>query len=313
MNNLVSRVWYFIKTDFSVPKYALVLLLAMGLIGINYFISPLETGLINKLPGGPLRSLGYFLLYSFSYYTASFIILNFNDRLSILTEPTFWLLSIAGIVIFSLDSGFWLPQLILNGNNLKGQTYSFYFSLISNGKGIITISSVLLLINFLTLENKQEKLGLNKEGNLKPFLILLVTIAPFILISALDRGLSNYYPTFKYFHIAELWNSPEWVPVIFYEFIYGADFFNIELFFRGFLVIGLSTVLGRDAILPMAIFYCTIHFGKPLAECISSLLGGYLLGIVAFETRNIWGGVMLHIGVAWLMEMAAAISNYYGH
>jgi hypothetical protein len=67
---------------------------------------------------------------------------------------------------------------------------------------------------------------------------------------------------------------------------------------------------GQDAILPMAVFYCSIHFGKPLAECISSFFGGMLLGIVVYHTKSIWGGLMVHLGIAWLMEAGAVIGNY---
>ena len=78
-----------------------------------------------------------------------------------------------------------------------------------------------------------------------------------------------------------------------------------EFFFRGFLVIGMISLLGRGAVLPMACVYCFLHFGKPMGEAISSIFGGYILGVVAYETRGIWGGVIVHVGIAWLMELAA--------
>jgi hypothetical protein len=97
-----------------------------------------------------------------------------------------------------------------------------------------------------------------------------------------------------------------------FELAYGSDFFNIELFFRGFLVLGFLKWAGKDAILPMACFYCTIHFGKPLGECISSYFGGLLLGIVAYETRSILGGLMVHIGIAWMMELGGYLGEGLG-
>jgi hypothetical protein len=68
-------------------------------------------------------------------------------------------------------------------------------------------------------------------------------------------------------------------------------------------------VAGKDAILPMACFYCTIHFGKPLGECISSYFGGIILGIVVYNTRSVIGGLMVHLGIAWLMELGGHIGN----
>ena len=68
---------------------------------------------------------------------------------------------------------------------------------------------------------------------------------------------------------------------------------------------------GKDAILPMACFYCTIHFGKPLGECISSYFGGMLLGIVVYNTRSIFGGLMVHLGIAWLMEIGRIYWKFF--
>jgi hypothetical protein len=79
----------------------------------------------------------------------------------------------------------------------------------------------------------------------------------------------------------------KWIYKLLYELAYGSDFISVELFFRGFLILAFVKLVGKDAILPMACFYCTIHFGKPLGECISSYFGGMLLGIVVFHTRSI--------------------------
>jgi len=100
---------------------------------------------------------------------------------------------------------------------------------------------------------------------------------------------------------------------VFYEVSYGIDFLTIEFFFRGFLVLAFVRFAGQEAILPMAAFYCSIHFGKPLAECISSFFGGLILGIIVYHTRSIWGGLMIHLGIAWLMEAGAVIGNSIKH
>lgn len=67
----------------------------------------------------------------------------------------------------------------------------------------------------------------------------------------------------------------------------------------------MAHLLGRGTVLPMVVVYAFLHFGKPLGECIGSIFGGYLLGILALHSRSLWGGVVLHLGVAWLMEGAA--------
>ena len=57
----------------------------------------------------------------------------------------------------------------------------------------------------------------------------------------------------------------------------------------------------------MTAVYVFIHFGKPLGETIGSALGGYILGVIALYSRNIWGGIFIHMGIAFLMEMTAMI------
>ena len=98
---------------------------------------------------------------------------------------------------------------------------------------------------------------------------------------------------------------PEWVTAATYEIAYGLDFITVEYLFRGFMVIGMMSVLGRGSVLSMAVIYCFLHFGKPAGEAISSIVGGYILGVVAYETQSIWGGIIVHMGIAWMMEAIA--------
>jgi membrane protease YdiL (CAAX protease family) len=102
---------------------------------------------------------------------------------------------------------------------------------------------------------------------------------------------------------------PEWITTAIYEVAYGLDFITVEYLFRGFFVIGMITVLGRGAVLTMAVLYCVLHFGKPPGEAISSIAGGYILGVVAYETRSVWGGVIVHMGIAWTMEIVAYLQR----
>ena len=106
-------------------------------------------------------------------------------------------------------------------------------------------------------------------------------------------------------------NVPEWVTIDIYEFAYGFDFITVELLFRGFMVVGMIKLLGRHAVLAMAVTYCFLHTGKPLGEAISSIFGGYLLGVIAYETKSIWGGVIVHVGIAWMMEIIGFLQKSF--
>ena len=46
-----------------------------------------------------------------------------------------------------------------------------------------------------------------------------------------------------------------------------------------------------------------------MAEAISSFFGGLLLGIISYNTKSIWGGLIIHIGIAGSMEILAYIQR----
>ena len=131
---------------------------------------------------------------------------------------------------------------------------------------------------------------------------------PFVLVAAFTEGFQASYPIYPERIVNQLatsQNYPKTILVIGYELAYLLDFFTVELFFRGFLILGFIKVLGKEAVLPMAVTYCVLHFGKPMGEAISSIFGGYILGVFAYYSKNIWGGVFIHAGIAGLMELCA--------
>jgi hypothetical protein len=146
-----------------------------------------------------------------------------------------------------------------------------------------------------------------KNFSWKPYLLMLLIMAPLIAVASTRPEFRDTYPVLK--EITEGMNEINIFHVILSELSYGSDFISIELFFRGFLILAFVKWAGNDAILPMACFYCVIHFGKPLAECISSYFGGIILGIVVYHTRSIYGGLVVHLGIAWLMEVGGYTGN----
>ncbi|HMH20383.1 MAG TPA: CPBP family intramembrane glutamic endopeptidase [Puia sp.] len=137
----------------------------------------------------------------------------------------------------------------------------------------------------------------------KPYFLILIGLIPLIALASTQHDFLLTYPKVKNIAFINGYAQPAWPWKLLYELSYGLDFVSIELFFRGFLVIGLAPWAGKEVILPMAAFYCTIHFGKPLGECISSFFGGMALGVIAWRTRSILGGLIVHLGLAWLMEI----------
>ena len=150
-----------------------------------------------------------------------------------------------------------------------------------------------------------------KNFNVLPYFGLLACTLPLIALASTQHDFLLVYPKVKNLAFIGGYAKPEWPWKLLYELSYGLDFLGIELFFRGLLVVVLIRYVGDHAILPMAAFYCTIHFGKPLGECITSFFGGLILGVLAARTRTILGGLIVHLGLAWLMELGGWAGSLY--
>lgn len=176
---------------------------------------------------------------------------------------------------------------------------------------ILLLTTALLLYSTRKLFSHEKPFyGLRfKKVEWKPYWLMLFAMIPLIALASTQADFLRTYPKYQSLIDSSVDGMLQWWHILLYELSYGSDFFTIELFFRGFLILGFVKYAGKDAILPMACFYCAIHFGKPMAECISSYFGGIILGIVVYNTRSIAGGLLVHLGIAWLMELGGYFGN----
>jgi hypothetical protein len=278
------------------------------LIGLNYRFD-VEDSFIDSYYGKYIRILLYFGIHAIAYFGVLLLIW-IHDRKNVSFSWLFWLKSIAGLLILGVDRSIFpmISKVLLNG--LPYQTHPFYLKILYNSYGLVTILFMLVIMKFCF--DRKEKFGIYglrfKKVDYRPYLIMFLMMVPIVYIATYLPDFLNYYPTYKRTGGASFsmyYGFPEVVSKIFYETVYLFDFLNTEVFFRGFLVIGMSKLLGKNVILPMAATYAVLHFGKPMGETISSVFGGYILGIIALYSRNIWGGVFIHGGIAFLMEIFA--------
>lgn len=304
MKKLVKIIQEHLRSDFKPLYYGAITLLLITSIGINYSID-LENGIIDKHTGKWIRAVYYFILYATGYYGTCLLVSRFNRNSSFWGTRNFWLLSLFGLLVLSIDRGFPYLHEIASLFSQQYEGYSWVFRTTNHATGFFIILLPLLFFYKAFDKTPSAHYGLTHTGNLKPYLYLLMVVAPVILIASFHPSFSSFYPIYKSNNVAELWQWPDYLPAFIFEFLYGLDFLNVELLFRGFFVIGMAQVLGKDAIIPMVTIYCYLHFGKPMGETISSIFGGYILGTIALYTRSVWGGVFVHVGVAWLMEAGA--------
>ena len=166
---------------------------------------------------------------------------------------------------------------------------------------IIAYTVPTLLYCRLIMKLSWADLGLSFRGFWKHFpmyFLIFLAVLPFVLAVAFTEPFLHKYPLNRQASLSlglfVLW-----------ELVYAFQFFCLELLFRGVMIFAPAKVLGAWSIVIMTIPYTMIHFRKPLLECCGAVVAGLVLGVIAMRTRSIWGGVMVHILVAWTMDFIA--------
>lgn len=275
------------------------------LVVLNYKLG-IETRWLYQISSRLPRFFGFYLMYA-TAFIAPYLVLLLLKRPATPLPFFFWLLLLIAPAIFALKVNFhWVSRWVQEQvNGVWGDYYSNIISLPSK------LLLVVLILWVLRLSGNYygSFWGLTARNfNWQPYAWMLVIMIPLITFASTQSDFLNAYPKLKQVAYIDGHTNRQWWYRLVYEVSYGLDFVGIELFFRGFLVMAFVRYAGPDAILPMAAFYCSIHFGKPLLECISSFFGGLLLGIIAYRTQSIVGGIIVHLGIAWMMELG----GYWG-
>lgn len=150
------------------------------------------------------------------------------------------------------------------------------------------------------LREKLSDYGLKIKGMFygwKAYALMASFILPVVFFISFSPEFRNTYPFYRF-------NNPDklFPQFLIWEAFYILQFFALEFFFRGFIVLGLKPHLKGYSILVMTIPYCMIHFSKPLPECIGSIFAGLILGAMSYRTGSVWLGAALHIAVALSMD-----------
>jgi membrane protease YdiL (CAAX protease family) len=132
--------------------------------------------------------------------------------------------------------------------------------------------------------------------HLKTYLILFALVMPVIYFCSQTRAFRSIYPFYRLAN-RSLFDLIAW------ELLYALQFLSLEFFFRGFMLNGLKKTFGAHSIWVMVVPYCMIHYGKTWQETVGAIFAGLILGTVALRTRSIWGGVLIHVGVALSMDL----------
>lgn len=303
MKKVIDQLKAFIKE--YPPLFWVVILLLCGFsLYINYALG-LKNWLVAASGWHDFTCWG--LVYGVHLFAGYGLYSLFLRDVSFWKRPGFWVVSFFALGTFAFREAFkqhhdWValwssPETVaINQTSFK---YLFRMSYL-----------LIPLLGYWYVRDRQEQpfYGFStKHQSLRLYFYLLLCMVPLIVFAATQTDFLDFYPRAKRLGSEDL---PAWRYMVF-EACYGLDFISIELFFRGFMIMAFARYVGIHAILPMALFYVSIHFGKPMGEALSSFFGGTILGVIAFHGRSIYGGIMVHMGIAWLMELAGFIGNQY--
>lgn len=307
----MKSVWKYlsnhVRQDFHTRQYLLIVLFLAFSIFFNYQFDFSDRFLDTQT--GFLKFVYRFLFFSIAYYAASLIIVFSQKEKLFFSQKEFWVKSLLAIAVLSLDSSLPFLRLWIDAvfdPKMQYWSYKVGVNLIS----FFTVLLPVLLFYYLFERHQRHVYGLRiHHVDLSPYFQMLLVLLPILVAASFNSGFQRQYPMYKTSSAHSYLGVHEWVTVVGYELAYGLDFVTVEFLFRGFMVIGMVGIMGRKAVLPMAVTYCFLHFGKPAGEAISSVAGGYVLGVIALETRSVWGGIIVHAGIAWMMEIIAFVQE----
>lgn len=306
MKTLYGFVRNYVKHQVNWVYFGILVVLLASLTAW-FYSDKQHLQLIGGGANDPLRYFTNLALYGGVLIGGILLYIPFAKDKSWIRKPQFWLtvLFAVGLYAFAVYC-YWHKQLLKEWT--EGPDEIFWLRCARDIGNVLILGIPVSVFWFLRDRNNQPLYGF-KKTNVKPYLWLLAMLLPFILFASFTPDFLKMYPqATRCLNVAKIEEGRVWYATVF-EFFYGLNFVNTEFFFRGFLILVLSRWLGYGAILPVAAFYVTIHFGKPLGETISSFFGGIALGVLVLETKSIWGGVIIHLGIAFAMEIFAAIAR----
>lgn len=295
---------YFREGDTRVGLFTTVIVAI--LLTLNYTVGIEPT--IKNYDSGIIRLTSFFFLYAFIFASAYGIQFLFSHKV-LPYKKEFLLLLLLCPLVFAIKISFDFSS-VFNYAGLS-EEWVRYWKLTMNWP--LKCVFILAIIYSVWRLNHYEGpvAGMNWNFKWKPYILLLLCAMPLLVVAGAMTEFQQTYPKVKNIAFIFPITKSDFIPALLYELSYATDFLTIESFFRGFVVLAFVRYVGKDAILPMAAFYCTIHFGKPLFECITSYLGGIILGVVVYHSRSIWGGFIVHLGMAWLMEITGFLGNHF--
>ncbi|MCB0279023.1 MAG: CPBP family intramembrane metalloprotease [Calditrichaeota bacterium] len=308
MKTLINDVREFIRQDFDVFRYSASFTVLLLLIFLNYQLD-FEKRYILKYSGQFKQVLLYFIWYAIPYFIVVKIQVQ-DDKSASVFKSRFLILSVVALLITSLNNSIYLPLKITRSIEVPDQLFRFLAFLIVNCSALLLVLLPIYMISRFWKQSLRTDYGFSFSVQPPQILFTAVLfIIPLILAASFVPQFQLFYPLYKTGTAEPYLGLSALTTFSIYELSNAAYYFSIELLFRGLFLIAIIPFLGRKAVLTMVVIYAAIHFGKPLAETISSIFGGYILGVIAYKYRHISIGFLAHLTVAWTMDISTFLQK----
>jgi len=151
------------------------------------------------------------------------------------------------------------------------------------------------------LNETWQSLGLFKRPQKKFWFLVLFAYLIMLPVIFLAAKMPEFLAAYPRYGDSEITISQFFI----WEISYGLSIIAIEILFRGFLLIPTARKIGLWAVLLSAVPYALIHYAKPLPEIFAAFFAGIFLGYLVLRSRSLLPGILLHLSVAWTMDITA--------
>jgi len=309
MKKIVLQLKDFIADDFEWKSYLWTLVFVASAIAINYSVN-FERSILIHHSSKWVVILRFFAYYLVAWFAVAIPKLVVKKQTAMFSSPQFWIKILLFLGLISFTSGFRFNAQWFSFID-DSLTRTYVVKLTTQIKCLLVYTLPLIVMGKIFDRQQPGIYGVNRKfGNGTTYLKMLLIVAPLIILASFTPDFLSAYPRYRVWQYESLTAMSSFLSTTIFETLYVLDFAMTEWMFRGALVIGMVAIMGKDAILPMVSVYVFLHFGKPMAETISAFFGGYMLGVLAYTTRHIWGGVILHSGIALIMESMGLFQFY---
>ncbi|WP_299247872.1 CPBP family intramembrane glutamic endopeptidase [uncultured Cytophaga sp.] len=305
MKKIITLLSNYIRYELKATYLINLLLFLIPITALNYYFN-FESGILKTC-----NKEWYFFILCFFYYAIPLFYavlvyaIQFNKK-ELFKNKRFLFLICFFPAIMAFDEAFhWHHEL---ANGIQDEILKYYIKKVLNQSVRFVTYFLPILLYYIFLEKENNNFyGLAfKKSDLKPYLFMLFGIMmPLIVLVSFTDDFQSAYPVYNMSQFKEQLPGTHFQQVALYESMYLFDFINIELLFRGIMIHALYKYMGIECVLAVATVYCTFHFGKPVIETASSFFGGTILGILSLRTNSLMGGIIVHAGIALMMELAS--------